>query len=240
MSRVEIDGRSAIVSNFIQWLSYKPQVDEITKALATNFFHEFDVVSARIVALRTNGDIEILGEFGFDENRVGERTNSSTWRSWSGNEEPFVLTTDTQRWDTKSTICMIPMDIHSMVAGFISLYFSTPCDKSARINILKEAERYAEILALYLSLTYVQFSMSAHDIFNRGSTPSSLTENIELTERQLKILRGIASGKTNHSLAHELGYSVSTIRHETMRIFNLLNVSDRKASAQAALALGLI
>jgi DNA-binding CsgD family transcriptional regulator len=187
-----------------------------------------------------NGDIEILGEFGFDENRVGERTNSSTWRSWSGNEEPFVLTTDTQRWDTKSTICMIPMHIHSMVAGFISLYFSTPCDKSARINILKEAERYAEILALYLSLTYAQFSMSAHDIFNRGSTPSSLTENIELTERQLKILRGIASGKTNHSLAHELGYSVSTIRHETMRIFNLLNVSDRKASAQAALALGLI
>jgi len=228
------------VRDFVQWLSFKPQIDEITKALATNFLNKYGVISARIVVLHTNGDIEFLGEFGFDQKRVGERTNSSTWRSWRGSEELFALCSESKGWDATATICMVPMHIHSVVAGCVTLFFSKPCDKATRTEILHEVESHAEILALYLSLTYPQFSMNAQEVLQQDSSRGSLNENIEFTERQLKILKGMASGKTNHSLAHELGYSVSTIRHETMRIFNLLNVSDRKASAQAALALGLI
>jgi len=41
-------------------------------------------------------------------------------------------------------------------------------------------------------------------------------------------------------LANELGFSVSTIRHETMRIYQALAVSDRKEAAKKAVSLALI
>ena len=62
----------------------------------------------------------------------------------------------------------------------------------------------------------------------------------QLTPRQILILRGMVEGKTNHELANELGFSVSTIRHETMRIYQSLAVSDRKEAAKKALLLALI
>lgn len=61
-----------------------------------------------------------------------------------------------------------------------------------------------------------------------------------LTTRQKLILQGMVDGKTNHELATELGFSVSTIRHETMRIYQTLAVSDRREAARAALDQGLI
>lgn len=62
----------------------------------------------------------------------------------------------------------------------------------------------------------------------------------QLSQRQLFILRGMVEGKTNHELANELGFSVSTIRHETMRIYETLAVSDRKEAAKKALAMALV
>jgi DNA-binding NarL/FixJ family response regulator len=56
----------------------------------------------------------------------------------------------------------------------------------------------------------------------------------------VQILRGMVEGKTNHELATEMGFSVSTIRHETMRIYQALAVSDRKEAAKKALTLSLI
>jgi DNA-binding CsgD family transcriptional regulator len=55
-----------------------------------------------------------------------------------------------------------------------------------------------------------------------------------LSPRQLLILAGMVEGKTNHELALELGFSVSTIRHETMAIYRSLGVSDRKEAAKVA------
>jgi DNA-binding NarL/FixJ family response regulator len=45
----------------------------------------------------------------------------------------------------------------------------------------------------------------------------------------------MVEGKTNHELASELGFSVSTIRHETMRIYQILSVSDRREAAREAM-----
>ena len=49
-----------------------------------------------------------------------------------------------------------------------------------------------------------------------------------------------AEGKTNLELATELGFSFSTVRHETMRVYQALNVSDRKEAAKKALVLGIV
>ena len=76
-----------------------------------------------------------------------------------------------------------------------------------------------------------------------ASAPAQLAgSNLQgdLSQRQLSILQGMVEGKTNHELANELGFSVSTIRHETMRIYELLGVSDRKEAAKKALSMSLL
>ena len=62
----------------------------------------------------------------------------------------------------------------------------------------------------------------------------------QLTQRQVLILRGMVEGKTNHELATEMGFSVSTIRHETMQIYQALAVSDCKEAAKKALLLSIV
>ena len=50
----------------------------------------------------------------------------------------------------------------------------------------------------------------------------------------------MVEGKSNHELATDMGFSVSTIRHETLMNYQALAVSDRKEAAKKALALKLI
>jgi DNA-binding NarL/FixJ family response regulator len=61
-----------------------------------------------------------------------------------------------------------------------------------------------------------------------------LSSKVSFSARQLQILQGFVEGKTNHELATDLGFSVSTVRHETMEIFRLLGASDRKEAAKIA------
>ena len=48
-----------------------------------------------------------------------------------------------------------------------------------------------------------------------------------LTQRQEKILELLRVGKTNKSIANEIGYSESLVRHETMIIYKKLRVEGR-------------
>ena len=73
-----------------------------------------------------------------------------------------------------------------------------------------------------------------------GSRAQRDETNISLSPRQKQILAGMVDAKTNHDLAEELGFSVSTVRHETMAIYQMLGASDRKEAAQIALKLNLI
>jgi DNA-binding NarL/FixJ family response regulator len=109
--------------------------------------------------------------------------------------------------------------------------FSTPIENTARVEEI--VLDYAVPLSLYLSLSHEGLRTS-----NSSSREDTGAE--QLTARQLSILGGMVEGKTNHELATELGFSVSTIRHETMRIYQALAVSDRKEAAKKALALSLI
>ena len=49
----------------------------------------------------------------------------------------------------------------------------------------------------------------------------------------------MVEGKTNHELATEVGFSASTVRPETMRIYQALSVIYRKGAAKKALMLSL-
>jgi DNA-binding CsgD family transcriptional regulator len=61
-----------------------------------------------------------------------------------------------------------------------------------------------------------------------------------LSPRQLEILEFMRDSYTNPEIAKELGFSESTIRHETMRIYQILKVAGRKEAINTAISQNLI
>ena len=61
-----------------------------------------------------------------------------------------------------------------------------------------------------------------------------------LSDRQVRILRLVANGKTNRAIATQLGYSESTVKLELSRVMDLLKVRDRLAAVHVARNFGLL
>ncbi|MDO9486369.1 MAG: LuxR C-terminal-related transcriptional regulator [Actinomycetota bacterium] len=64
--------------------------------------------------------------------------------------------------------------------------------------------------------------------------------SVELTERQLCILKFIEEGRSVGWITRTLGYSPSTIRQELQRVMKNLRVTDRAAAVSKARELGLL
>ena len=221
------------IRTFIDWLSYHPTCDEISRALVMEYMASEGACCARIGRLHADDSLEFLGEYGFDAGKAGQTFPSEAWRSWENDEALIALGKNSAPWNPSQTLLMIQLRERGAVHGYLVLRFSNPVADTALVEEI--ARNYAVALGLYLSLAHEAGSSTSRNIVERAETGSD-----QLTPRQVSILRGMVEGKTNHELANELGFSVSTIRHETMRIYQALAVSDRKEAAKKALSLALI
>lgn len=68
----------------------------------------------------------------------------------------------------------------------------------------------------------------------------STASDVDLSARQLRILELLALGKTNRWIAADLGFSESTIRQETLRLYRALGVNSRTDAVVVARSIGLI
>ena len=221
------------IRTFIDWLSYHPTSDEISRALVMEYMAPLGACCARIGRLHPDDSLEFLGEYGFDAGKAKQTFPSQVWRSWDNDEALIALGKNAEPWNRAKNLLMIQLRERGAVHGYLVLRFEKSIEDTERVE--EVARHYAVALGLYLSLLHEPGTKSARSIVERGDTGSD-----QLTPRQISILRGMVEGKTNHELANELGFSVSTIRHETMRIYQALSVSDRKEAAKKALALALI
>ena len=221
------------IRTFTDWLSYHPTCDEISRALVMEYMAPQGACCARIGRLHPDDSLEFLGEYGFDAGKAKQTFPSEVWRSWESDEALIALGKNSAPWNPSKNLLMIQLRERGAVHGYLVLRFSQPVAETESVE--EDARNYAVALGLYLSLVHEPGSGSSRNIIDRIETGSD-----ELTPRQISILRGMVEGKTNHELANELGFSVSTIRHETMRIYQALSVSDRKEAAKKAISLALI
>jgi DNA-binding CsgD family transcriptional regulator len=188
---------------------------------------------ARVGRLHADDSLEFLGEYGFDAGQAKQTFPSEVWRSWDNDEALIALGKNAAPWNLSKNLLMIQLRERGAVHGYLVIRFANPISDTASVE--EVARNYAVALGLYLSLAHEPGSASTRTVIDRMETGTD-----QLTPRQISILRGMVEGKTNHELANELGFSVSTIRHETMRIYQALAVSDRKEAAKKALSLALI
>ena len=225
---------------FTEWLSFHPSTDEIARAITTEYLREFSVRGVRYCQVNSDDSILMLGQFGYpDADNFNERViPSSEWRSLDFPGISIIKNCHKEQWNSISTFFVTPLRNCGVTHGYMIVEFVSPIPECDKALIAERVESFAATLSLYLS-----FQNQSNDFkkpSNKSNKETSHTIPEQLSPRQLMILIGMIHNKTNHELALELGFSVSTIRHETMRIYEALGVSDRKEAAEKAVDLGLV
>jgi DNA-binding CsgD family transcriptional regulator len=220
------------IRSFIEWLSYHPTPDEISRALVLDHLAPFQACCARIGLLNSDDSLTFAGEYGFEDGKKGKTFPSTEWRTWNHDAADIALGRNPNHWSEDKKLLMFQLRHRGAIQGHLLIRFSEPITHFEKVE--EVVLDYAVPISLYVSLNHEGRKTSS------GSSDQDDTGSTQLTARQLSILSGMVEGKTNHELATELGFSVSTIRHETMRIYQALSVSDRKEAAKKALALALL
>ncbi len=227
------------IRKFIDWLSYHPNTEEIARALATDYLAEFSVLGIRFGRVNSDDSIVVLGQYGYpDADQYRDRIiPSAEWRAVDADDVRIVKGELPGNWTPDGTMYVSKLRDRGVAQGHVIVHFHKPVLDHDKQRVAEAIEDICVPLALYLSFMN-------HPVGNLGGviSPTDTRDagSAQLTQRQILILRGMVEGKTNHELATELGFSVSTIRHETMRIYQALAVSDRKEAAKKALMLSLV
>ncbi len=228
-----------IVRKFISWLSYHPSTDDIARALATDYFAEFGVLGIRFGRVNSDDSIVVLGQYGYpDADLYRDRVvPSAEWRAIDTEDIKIISGKSNEKWTPNSNMYVSSLRDRGVVQGHLIVEFYKPVPASEKQRVAEFIDDMCIPLSLYLS-----FMNRPTGGYSGGPIPADSRDAGagQLSQRQILILRGMVEGKTNHELATEMGFSVSTIRHETMRIYQALAVSDRKEAAKKALMLSLI
>lgn len=229
-----------MIRKFVEWLSYHPTTEEISRALATDYLAEFAVRSLRFGRLNSDDSITNLGQHGFPDADEYRNRNipSQEWRSYKSPEIAIISGASKEKWTTDSATYVNTLRDRGVLQGHLIVNFHKPVSDADKHRTAAAIDDLCVPLALYLSF------MSRPVGVGLGGVTLPIdgrdSANTQLSQRQIQILHGMVEGKTNHELATELGFSVSTVRHETMRIYQALGVSDRKEAAKKALMLSLV
>jgi DNA-binding CsgD family transcriptional regulator len=229
-----------VIRKFVEWLSYHPTTEEISRALATDYLAEFSVRSLRFGRLNSDDSITNLGQFGFPDADEYRNRNipSAEWRSYKSPEMAVITGASKEKWSADSATYVNTLRDRGVLQGHLIVNFHKPVSDADKHRTAAAIDDLCIPLALYLSFVSRPVGVGLGGVTLPIDGRDSA--NTQLSQRQILILRGMVEGKTNHELATELGFSVSTVRHETMRIYHALGVSDRKEAAKKALMLSLV
>jgi DNA-binding NarL/FixJ family response regulator len=72
------------------------------------------------------------------------------------------------------------------------------------------------------------------------ASPEAPRRRVELTERELQVLRGMSDGKSNAEIGRELFVSEDTVKTHARRLFRKLGARDRAHAVASAFRAGLV
>ena len=228
-------GRIALTDKILELLSGNPSGDEVAQALALDFLRPFGATKLRISLLGNDDSLHFLGDYGWNPSKTHTSESSEVWRNRQDDIIALTIADDFFGTNPDRTAAAALLKIRGITTGTVTMNFHDPLTE----NQMTELEKILTGISKPISLFFMVRPASGHH------APSTHGRSVVIdigsfSDRQLKILKAIAEGRTNHVIAGNLGFSVSTVRHETMRIFEKLNVSDRQTAAHKAKSLGIL
>ena len=195
-----------------------------------------------ISQLHPDGMVRPIDAFGYSEEQI------QGWREFPLSEklpvtdairnDQLVWLADKEDWErdypeltkypmdlTSQTFIAISIDIHGAPAGALGVMSQHQIQPTP--ELISFISAISGMVALYLSrINHGRFAQVVRE--NAGANGEFLSP------RQMRILDLMAQSLTNPQIAKELGFSESTVRQETMRIYQILQVSGRKEAIKEA------
>jgi DNA-binding CsgD family transcriptional regulator len=226
MTAVSLDDQP--VFQLLDWISFKPTPEDLARGIATDYLREHGATGVRFALLADDDSLHHIASYGFKDFSAGKIESADQWRSRDDKVRSVVFNDHFIGWTPDRTMIGASIRERGVSKGSFVVKFDAPVED--HVEVLDLVTKLVRVVGFYLTQAFPLASASRNYY-----SPTREVSRGDFTSRQLQILQGMVEGKTNHELATDLGYSVSTIRHETMRIFQILGVSDRREAARAAL-----
>ena len=220
---------------FTRFLKGQPPLDDVTRLLVALLCWPVGALGAMIVRY-VAGQFEVLASYAdavmdpldIEDDHlpadVAEIVAAAAGRQpvlWTDPEDPARR--PLAAWSLGN-----PSQDSTVLVLFLSSAIEAPL-VSSRVDDV------AEILGVYL--------IGGGASLMRRSVERSTVPRLDaavLTPRQVRILTLMAANCTNPQIASRIGFSVSTVRMESLTIYRALGVHDRKHAVVAGRALGLV
>jgi len=236
------------ISEFVEFLSIRERsLEEILAQITVRVLSPLSASTVFICELDKENLIQTLGVYGVDKGLAAEYPDSYSFDEklpipdairnrkliWISNlpnwpNEYATLKGKPSVGKSKTFICF-PIE----KSGTPIAAFGIFCNSVLRPD--REVEVFLKVIAHLLSLHLYRSNVSSEGANNLAKTnkakPVNSTGTAVITERQLLILRMMSEGRTNIAISELLGYSESTIRQETIKIFAKLECSGREEAS---------
>ena len=236
------------ISEFVYFLSlHDHKVEEILANLVLRVLSPIECTGIFMSQVKPDGEVELVAKYGihpnlFDTYPVGInlkekwpvtdalRSRRTVWVTtlpeWG--EEYAHLRSKPYPFDEKTFICWSIERFGTPVAC-LGIFCKPVVNPGIEVDAFLKA--VGSIMSLYM------FRVGPEPYELRLAKNQSLISNGKLqgqplSERQALILKLIADGKTNASISDLLGYSESTVRQETIKIYAKLGCSGRTEAAK--------
>jgi len=211
------------LDGLLNLLIQRPSANELLKNLETDLLSSFKISNAIIFNLDSHNVATEL----YSNNPYPETADYADFKSVlnliSQNWNIATLTASVIAKSNNNDFIVIPISNGKILTGYILLKMETESLTPQELHLI---EVIGKVCAVYLKVELPELK--------HPQVIKELSSKVSFSARQLQILQGFVEGKTNHELAEDLGFSVSTIRHETMEIYRSLGASDRKEAAKIA------
>ena len=218
-----MDSLEGKLDRLLNLLIQRPSANDLLKNLETDLLSSFKISNAIIFNLDSHNVATEL----YSNNSYPETADYADFKSVlnliSQNWNITTLTASVIAKSSNNDFIVIPISNSKILKGYILLKMETASLTPQELHLI---EVIGKVCAVYLK---VELPELKHPHLTK-----ELSNKVSFSARQLQILQGFVEGKTNHELAEDLGFSVSTIRHETMEIYRTLGASDRKEAAKIA------
>ena len=218
MDSVEIS-----IDRLLNLLIQRPSANELLKNLETDLLSSFQITNAIIFSLDSHNSATEI----YSNNPYPETADYADFKSvlnkFSVGANLSTLTGSVIGKSVNNDFIVVPISNGKILKGYILLEMDTVPLTAQDLHLI---EVIGKVCAVYLKVELPELK--------HPQVIKELSSKVQFSARQLQILQGFVEGKTNHELAEDLGFSVSTIRHETMEIYRSLGASDRKEAEKIA------
>lgn len=240
------------LSLLAQALVSNPDWSDLSRLMVLRIFDSWGCTGALLYAPALNGSLSLEASFGFPDDLVAQlriisRETECPLRPAMHSDEVVWMPDPVDVREATGEIPLAMPGTESMVVLPVTrlgiperalvLTFSRPLPANPASGPFVMAVK-----------SLLELHGGSGDWATRSATPGpyattahpTSSDEVDLSPRQERILRLLAQEKTNRWIASELGFSESTIRQETLRLYRALGVNSRTDAVRVAQFIGLI